>query len=168
MSRLFAVLAFILIVADGSCIRDCSEAGSCVLRTTGIGGSVGPSGGTLTYSSSDCSTCGHSSGHFSWAITTLPPNAAGTVQFAMQASCSANASCCQAATASADVRAGVVNITGQNAKNLCGDDAPITWTVRVQNDSNVTLEQVNLEIECSTKKESTASPAAPSRIGGQP
>jgi hypothetical protein len=109
--------------------------------------------GATTQFSAGCSTCGHGYSSAYWAIvgpdSGALPAITGSVTIETEASCD-NPLCCQPRRQTVPPLMGSVSFSELGAKNLCGENKPVTWTVRVINNSNITLYDVGMNVSCPT------------------
>lgn len=157
MTRLPGFAAMLLIVAAGMCPVDKCEDSACTDKATDrIAPDLRP-GESFTFSSPTCSTCGHSSAFVEWqSLNPLPGGGvSGTVDVSYQASCPATAFCCQERTQSQPAQVtGRVTFSDVNAKNLCGENSPITYTLTIKNNSTGVINAAHMSITCPTSGKS--------------
>ena len=161
MKRIVEFAAVLAVLVLTSIAANCPATGACRDDTTSAStvAELGP-GQSVSWQADDCSTCGHS-----WARVEFLPAVGvtygdGNVQLKMQASCPASIFCCAPVAATGSFTTHQVEITEQNAKNLCGEKAPISWWVTATNNYSVPITNVKLTINC--KKGKTSTPTSPS------
>lgn len=162
MRRLPLVCAFALVLAQGECFNLGCPDNSCQAHTTSRNLEILPYGETLTHQDTTCSTCGHANVTVNWHIQ---PPVFGTVDVTVQASCPANPACCAPESRYLDPSSGFVTFEPSNAKNLCGDNAPETYTVTVKNSTNDDLIDPVIQLICPDVNQPTGSALRPTAIG---
>ena len=150
------MLSLALMASTGA---NCPLKGSkCTTASTDFSYPYFTDGMDLGWDAGVCSTCGHTSAQISWN-TVDDQVGSGVVELRLQASCPSSVYCCQAVSVTAPWSAKTISISDQNAKNLCGENAPIYWTARVFNRSGAGIRDVKGAITCA--KSSGGTPTSP-------
>jgi len=149
---------FLLILAADTCPEnDCAVSKDCDNHNLSSARFDLPVGDYYELSATDCNTCAHSTVKVNWGFAT---GVTGNVKVTAQGFCKSGLSG-QASPQEFAGAQGNATFEPPNIKNLCGDAAPMSWVVDIQNLTNQKLTSALITITCPHNPTAT-SPTAPS------